>query len=258
MAMKALIARAVLRWQLRRFLQDADPLNRLLGQAIRLQFGQISDEEFRQQLDDYYAELDRPALMRSIGFDTVAEQLNQPRGYKVDILGLCEDASGDPGRRKWDMWARRFGLLRQLGVRADVLILRKGEQVPPHGHYRVVSGFCVLAGEVAVRHYDRVREVGDRVLVRKVLDTVMEAGGFTTNSEYWQNIHWLYGLSPISYLFRLTVLGTPTQTFGGPGRLKERVYVDPTGVADSEGLIAAPYIEAREAEKVQFIPEKRF
>ena len=251
--MKRFLARTLLRWQLPRLLGDPHPFNRLLGQAVRLQFGRVSDEEFRDELDRFYAQLDRPALMESLGFGALAERLNRPGGYKVEILGLRDDTSGQTARKRGP-WARRFALLRHLGVRSDVLILRNGEQIPPHGHYRVVSGFYLLDGEVAVRHYDRVREVGDRVQVRKALDTVLRAGGYTTNSEYRHNIHWLYGLAPVSYLFRMTVLGTPTATFGGPGRLGERVYVDPTGAPDADGLITAAYVSAGEAEKVRFQP----
>jgi hypothetical protein len=237
---------------LSRFLNDPDSFNRVLGQAVRLQLGRTSDEQFRQELEQFYATLDREALARSINFEAKAERLNRPGGYKAAIMGLRGDASGAASKKPWHLWARRFGLLEHIGIRSDMLILRRGEQVPPHGHYRVVSGFYVLTGEVAIRHYDRVREVGDSVMVRKALDTVMGPGGFTTNSEHHHNIHWLYGLAPVSYLFRLTVLGTPTETFGGPGRLDDRVYVDPTGSPDADGLITARYISHQQAQQVRF------
>jgi hypothetical protein len=249
--MRKLLASVALRWQLSRFLRHANPFHQMLGQAIRLQLRQISDDEFRQHLEQYYATLDRDALRKDIDFPAKASRLNQPGGYKVGVVGLREDAERPGPRRPWHLWARRFALLQHLGVRSDVLILREGEQIPPHGHSRVVSGFYVLEGEVAVRHFDRVRDLGDKVLVRKVFDAVVQPGGYTTNSEHHNNIHWLAGMVPVSYLFRITVLGTPTLPFRSGGQ-SDRLYVDPSGEADNDGLIAAPYITEEQAKNIPF------
>ena len=150
------------------------------------------------------------------------------------------------------LWRRRFAFLRQVGVRLDVLVLREGAQIPPHGHYGVVSGFCVLEGEVAFRHYDRVKESGESVYIRKCIDMIARPGEFATNSEYYQNIHWLCGVAPISYLFRVTVVGTQAKTFGSRQEKSERVYVDPTGSEDASGLVLAPYITHDQAASLPF------
>ncbi|HJT78958.1 MAG TPA: hypothetical protein VJ739_17305 [Gemmataceae bacterium] len=247
-------ARVALRWQLPALLRHPGRLNALLGQAVRLQLGRIGEEEFRRQLDDFYGGLERDGLMEEIEFERRVKELDRPGGYKSRITRLREDAAGDGRNAPGPFWGRRFALLHHLGVRLDVLALPRGEQIPPHGHYRVVSGFYVLGGEVAVRHYDRVREEGQVLLVRQALDAVLAPGGYTTNSEYHHNIHWLYGLSPRSYLFRVTVSGTPTTTFGSAGRTDERVYVDPTAAPDAEGLIAARYVSEAEAAGLPFAP----
>src|SRR5207247_725562 len=117
-----------------------------------------------------------------------------------------------------------------------------------------VSGFYVLGGRVAIRHFDRVQEQGPLVWVRKVLDAELDPGEFATNSEFYHNIHWLYGLAPVSFLFRVTVTGTPTPTFGSAGdAANERIYLDPSGPPNAEGLIAAPYIDHAAATKVAFL-----
>jgi hypothetical protein len=250
--MKKQLARFALRWNLARFLTDPNPFNRLLGEAIRLQLKRLTDEGFRHELDRFFMAADPSSLMKDLDFEAKKRRLDQPGGYKVAVVSLRSDPPNGGGTKGWRIWGRRFGLLNHLGVRCDVMVLRQGEQIPPHGHYRIVSGFYVLTGEVAIRHFDRVQEVGQEVLLRKVLDTTLGPAGFTTNSENHHNIHWLLGLAPVSYLFRVTVSGTPTQTFGGPDRQGERVYVDPTGPTDAGGLIRAPYITEQQAKKIAF------
>jgi hypothetical protein len=244
--------RFLVRLQGKRLLSDPNPFNRLLGRATLLQFGRITEEKFREDLDNFYAQMDAGACKRDIDLAGKAARLNRPGGYKTDILGLEGDSSGSPSPGRFDLWARRFRLLRRLGIRSDVLIVRAGEQIPPHGHSRVVSGFYVMEGKVAIRHYDRVEELPQHVLLRKVVDTELSPGGFTTNSEFHHNIHWLLGVAPVSYLFRFTVTGVPVRPFGSATRENSRIYVDPTVPPDASGLIRAPYVSDREAIKVTF------
>lgn len=253
--LKKRAADLLIRSRLQRMLRDPHPFNRLWGRAALLQFGKISDEDFRRDLDEFYSHLDVERCKRDIDFAGKVDRLSRSNGYKTDVLGLDGDSSSDGHRRWFDLWGRRFRLLRHLGVRSDVLVLRAGGQVPPHGHSQVVSGFFVLQGEVGIRHYDRVQEFPDHVLLRKVIDTSMGPGGYTTNSEYHHNIHWLFGLAPASYLFRFTVTDVPVRRFNSTAHSNTRDYVDPTIAPDASGLIPAPYITESEAKRVKFIPE---
>jgi hypothetical protein len=251
--MKKQAASLLVRAQLQRMLHDSHPFNRLWGRAALLQFGKISDEDFRRDLDQFYSQLDAAACKQDINFTGKVEALSRNGGYKTDVLGLRGDTSSAATRPWFDMWGRRFGLLRHLGVRSDVLAIRADGQVPPHGHSQVVSGFFVMEGEVGIRHYDRVEEFSNYVLLRKVIDTTMGPGGYTTNSEYHHNIHWLIGVAPISYLFRFTVTGVPVRPFSSSAHSHTRDYVDPTVAPAASGLIPAPYVTEAEAKQVKFV-----
>ena len=249
--MKTFIAKTILRRQLQRLLRDPHPFNQLMGEAVRLQSGQMSDEEFRKRLDAFYAALDPQTIKQDLDLPAKAKRLDRPGGYKTDISSIGP-ALQKPGR--FDFWARRFALLRHIGVRCDVLILRHGERIPPHGHHRVVSGFYVLDGSVAIRHYDRAGETDTGLLVRKVLDTTLGPGGFTTNSESYHNIHWLQGLAEKSFLFRVTVVDTPAPQGTRVEHSDSRLYIDPTGTPDASGLIHAPFVSEAQAKQLMIVP----
>src|SRR5262249_45571916 len=91
--MRKLRAGLALRWQLPRLLGHGDGFNRMLGHAVRLQLGKITDDQFREELDRFYATLDREALLEGIDFKAKAEQLSRPGGYKSTILGLRENGA---------------------------------------------------------------------------------------------------------------------------------------------------------------------
>lgn len=269
MAAVRFIKRRVARWILCGLTPALDgsssAVDRLLGQAVRLQLGQSTDEAFRQSLADFYRQAVPEELAAELRFDALRRELAAPQAYKVGIVRLANgDAQAGPRSAwpaRWSAWQRRFGLLYHLGVRLDILVLRRGEQIPPHGHRRIVSGFYVLEGAVACRHYDCVGEERDHLLVRQTFDRLQQPGDFSTNSERRDNIHWLEGVAPVSYLFRVTVHDTPRPkrnraplgaaglapdrqpaSIAAAAAQSDRIYVDPTGPADSSGLIRAPRI----------------
>ena len=248
--MKKTLSRFILRSYLRRLSTDPHAFNRLMADAVRLQLGRMPDDEFRQCLERFYQSLDPESIKTDIDFASKAARLDRPGGYKTDIMSVGGKSSARPGR--FDLWGRRFGLLRHLGIRSDVLILRAGERIPPHGHRRVVSGFYVLEGRVAIRHYNRVGQAPDGLLVRKALDTVLGPAGFTTNSEGHHDIHWLQGIADKSFLFRVTVVDTPSPVRDA-GPSDSRLYIDPTGEPDASGIIAAPYVSESDAKRLTIL-----
>lgn len=255
--MRKSLAKVLVRWILRRLQDDPHSYNRLLGQAALMQLGRKPAEEFRKDLEHFYSQLDPIACQEDIDFASKVRQLDSSGAHKTDIVALRGDSSSDPDRSRFDIWARRFGLLRHLGIRQDVLILRAGVQVPPHGHCRVVSGFYLLTGQVAIRHYDCLERFEGGASLRLALDKTLGPGGFTTNSEQYHNVHWLAGLAPVSYLFRFTAVGIPGPSVFDSQFSNSRLYLDPSVPPDSSGIIRAPYINAEEAHRLSFFPAGR-
>jgi hypothetical protein len=233
--------------------KEASSLYRLLAESISLQRGRIKAEEFRSRLDDFYAERNSNHLANEVELERKRPQLDRPNAYKVDVMSLASDQQSR--RKPWPMsliWGRRFGILRHLRVRCDVLTLNQGAQVPPHGHRGVVSGFYVLEGAVGIRHYDIVGPADDGVIVRRRLNIVAEPGGFGTNSDTHHNVHWLCGIAPRSYLFRISLTGVPSELPSEAEEGTDRLYLDPTAANDESRDAFAPFITSKEAKELAF------
>jgi hypothetical protein len=168
----------------------------LFADAVRMQLGRLPPELFRERLDHFFATADQNQLLDNIELEDRKRQLQVPGGYKINIHYLRGDARPGTLKNRFSLWSRRFGLLRLLGIRSDIIILRAGEQIPPHGHARVISGFYVAEGQIRLRHYHRDRTEGETVCLRKAIDAVCASGGYGTNSDIYQSVHWLAGLAP--------------------------------------------------------------
>lgn len=131
-----------------------------------------------------------------------------------------------------------------------MLVLRQGDQIPPHAHSGVVLGFFLLDGEIAIRHFDQVSLESDFTVVTKTIDKHMSPGGYTTNSEYKDNIHWLAGVDKQSFLFRFTVTDIPERRFTLIDN--SRLYVAVNNSFPIGGQLKVGFISDLEAKKIDF------
>ncbi|MEM6901434.1 MAG: hypothetical protein AAF583_16910 [Pseudomonadota bacterium] len=226
------------------------PLNRLLKAACEAAHGRLDSEGVRIELDRYYSTLDLNALAEQIDYASLVSRLRQPGGYKVDVLNVQTRQGGPVALLTFG--ARKLLLLRNRHVRFDLMILRKGEQIPPHMHSGVVSGFYLVEGQVGIRHYDQAEDLPDRVLIKKTIDQTLDPGGYTTNSESHDNIHWLFGHAEQSILFRFNTTNLPRRRFA-PGGNGARGYVDPNAILGTrDNYYYAQKIGATDAKKLTF------
>lgn len=212
-------------------------VDRLLVAACALKAGLLSDLTFEAHLKRYFAtcldgldhELDIVARRAAL--------LESSHPYKIALVRVGGNEAGGAG-----LWQRRLAIAHGLGIRLDLMTLEGGEEIEPHGHSEVVSGFLVLDGEVHGRTFDRLDARPGAWLVRRNFDHRMRRGGFLTNSEWSSNIHWLSGIAPRSFMLRVTVSGFPTRRFDDRFN-SERVHVDLSAAPEGCAPFWAPVTE---------------
>jgi len=137
---------------------------------------------------------------------------------------------------------RVAGLPRELSFGHLVFGLKRGQAVPPHGHHNMATGFVVLDGRFRARHFDRLEDHPDHMLVRPTIDATFTPGMCSTVSDYRDNVHWFVAESERGFLFNVHVHHIdPTLTSHG------RIGVDPTGAPLADGTIVAPKLDRGES-----------
>jgi hypothetical protein len=71
----------------------------------------------------------------------------------------------------------------------------KGRANPPHAHDNMVSTHLVLRGRFRVRHFDRIRDEPEHVVIRPTIDRELGPGEHTSISDARDNVHWHHALS---------------------------------------------------------------
>lgn len=126
----------------------------------------------------------------------------------------------------------------------QVFALGKDRSVPPHGHHNMATLFLVLKGKFHGRHYDRLKEEQDHMIVRPTIDRRFGPGEYSTVSEYKDNVHWFKTLSETGFIFNIHLLQIDPEL-----RRSGRTYIDPDGEQLGDGTIRAERLSSSEALK---------
>jgi hypothetical protein len=189
--------------------------------------GAIDGPMWQTSVEQLFARSDHRAMRAAITLDwTAATRTAREHGQSAHVLepDQLEGCPPDPTfRRKLWLFSRRYGIL-------------------PHGHRNLVSAFFVLDGRFHGRHYDRIRDEPDAIVICPTDDREFAPGDAAAICDHHDNVHWFTALDDDALLFNVGVT-LPEHLRGRPGLRKgptERVYLDPEGERLEGGLIRAP------------------
>lgn len=164
----------------------------------------------------------------------------------VDFATLTKDMQfKQRGERAFRAkFPRVDGLPTNLVFGHQMFALRKSRSVVPHGHNNMATAFLILQGNFEGKHYDRLEDYDDHMIIRPTIDAKFSPGDCSTISDHKDNVHWFKATSETAYIFNIHVLNVdPSIKKGG------RVYVDPFGDQLAAGKIRAKKLGAAEAFK---------
>jgi hypothetical protein len=162
----------------------------------------------------------------------------------VDFAKLTKDMKfREKGERSFQAtFPQVEGLPTKLVFGHQMFALEKGLSVVPHGHNNMATAFLVLQGEFEGKHYDRLEDHKDHMIVRPTIDRKFTPGEYSTVSDQKDNVHWFKATTSPGYIFNIHVLEVDPEV-----KRSGRVYVDPLGEKLSGGRIKAAKLKAGDA-----------
>ena len=204
-------------------------LNRVNQIGLDLRGKELSPVQWQSEIEHMLSsEIDLKDLTQLIDFDKI---LKKPRFVDNGAR------SHRPRFPKLDGIPERFSFSQQI------FALKKGRSVVPHGHNNMATAFLILKGNFHGRHYDRVEDEKEHMIIRPTIDSRFGPGQTSSISDEKDNVHWFRAEDEPAFIFNLHVLGVNAKS---PKRTS-RVYVDPFGEKLDDGLVRAPLIGYKEA-----------
>ncbi|MGE0610046.1 MAG: hypothetical protein AB7O62_23345 [Pirellulales bacterium] len=191
----------------------------------------LKQVEWQRKVEELFAQVDLPELLRLIDFDKLAASANPPDNGARSLRFNFPEIEGIP-----TSWA--FG--------RQIFALKKGRSVVPHGHNNMATAFLILKGSFRGRHFDRLKDEPEHFVIQPTIDRTFIAGQHSSVSDFKDNIHWFQALEEPAFIFNLHVLGVDQNNTDSTGRL----YLDPNGEALDGGLIRARRVSHEECHKL--------
>jgi hypothetical protein len=208
-----------------KWLTDLDAL----GRDIRGQ--KLKQVDWQKKVEELMAHVDMADMLKFIDFDKLAAS--------VKFRGRGELSL----RAKFP---RVEGLPTDLVFGHQIFALGKDRSVVPHGHNNMATAFLILKGKFDGKHYDRIADEKDHLIITPTIDRQFTVGECATVSDHKDNVHWFKSLDDAGFIFNIHVLHVD------PAKGKEtgRVYVDPNGEKLAGNMIRARRIKEDEAVKL--------
>jgi hypothetical protein len=122
-------------------------------------------------------------LLRGVDAEDLA------RSIDLDAL-LAQAPAADQGAAVLPIQLFPAGVTPHAQFSTRLLVLEKGRADPPHAHDNMVSAHYVLRGSFRARHFDRVRDEPEHIVLRATTDKAVGPGDSTSVSDERDNVHW--------------------------------------------------------------------
>ncbi|HXX95059.1 MAG TPA: hypothetical protein VEN81_15640 [Planctomycetota bacterium] len=191
----------------------------------------LQQVEWQKKVEELYSKVDLAEFLKMIDFETLKKKLDPFQGKGALSLGVN--------------FAKVEGIPTKFIFGRQLFAMKKGRSIIPHGHDSMSTAFLVVQGTCRGRHFDRISDEKEHMIVVPTIDHEFKEGGTSTISDKKDNVHWFEALSDTAFVFNIHVDGMP----GNP-KNPGRVYIDPNGEKIEGGKIRARLIDHDEANKL--------
>lgn len=184
--------------------------------------------QWQTQVEQLFARVELPEMLKFIDFEKLSREAKIKDRGETSLRAKLPQVEGLPT---------------ELIFGHQVFGLGKDRSVVPHGHDNMATAFLILKGDFHGRHYDRLEDDKQHMIIRPTIDRQFGPGDCSTVSDIKDNVHWFKAHNDASFIFNIHVMSVK------PGRTG-RVYIDPDGEKISGGRIRARKIDHTEANKL--------
>jgi hypothetical protein len=206
-------------------------LSELDGLSRDVRGKKIKQVDWQAKVEQLLAKVDLPEMLTFIDFDKLAKSVKFRDRGELSLRARFPQVEGLPT---------------DLIFGHQIFALGKDRSVVPHGHDNMATAFLILKGKFEGKHYDRLEDDRDHMIIKPTIDRAFGPGGISTISDHKDNVHWFKATTDASFIFNIHVMNVDPDS----RKRSNRVYIDPNGEKLSGGRIRARKIGSGEAEKL--------
>ena len=156
-----------------------------------LKLSKIPQNVWQEQIEKLFNRIELSELLKFIDFENLSKNLKYPD------LGVTTKNVDFPELE---------GLPENTIFIKKIFGLKKDRAIIPHGHSNMASAHLVLQGEFALKHYDKVEEEKDHLIIKPTIDKTAKLGSSSSISDEANNIHWFIATTETAFTFDVIML----------------------------------------------------
>ena len=201
-------------------------LAKLNAMSLDLKGKKLDPIVWQKQVEQLLSTVDLPEMLQFIDFEKLSQQAKPKERGELSLQAKLPQVEGLPT---------------ELVFGHQVFALNKDRSVVPHGHDNMATAFLILKGDFHGRHYDRLEDEKEFMIIKPTIDREFGPGSYSTVTDMKDNVHWFKAKTDGAFIFNIHVLSVK------PGRTG-RVYIDPNGEKISGERLRCKKINHTEAE----------
>ena len=152
----------------------------------------LGEVQWQEKIEGLFSKVELVELLKFIEFDKLTK-------------GLSVRDKGEKSLRP--RFPKVEGLPTNLVFGNQMFALKKDRSVVPHGHDNMATAFLVLKGSFQGRHYDRLENTKDHMIIKPTIDQAFTVGQYSSGSYKKDNVHLFIATSETCFIFNIHILG---------------------------------------------------
>ena len=156
-----------------------------------LKTNSLTTLQWQQKIAELYAKIDLDELLQFIDFDSLV------KGFEFPDLGVST---------KQVQFPKLDGLPERTVFIKKIFGMKKDRAIIPHGHSNMASAHLILKGEMHLRHYEKIKQDGQNLIIKPTVDQFAKIGGSSSISDEKDNVHWFIANTETAFTFDVIML----------------------------------------------------
>ncbi|MEX0273042.1 MAG: hypothetical protein AB3N16_01555 [Flavobacteriaceae bacterium] len=147
--------------------------------------------QWQQKMEELYRQVPLDDILRFIDFDHLI------KGFDYPDLGV---------ETKPVRFPKLDGLPQDTIFVKKIFGMKKDRAIIPHGHSNMASSHIILKGEMHLRHYEKLQQEPQSLIITPTIDRFAKVGESSTISDEKDNVHWFIAHTETAFTFDVILL----------------------------------------------------
>ena len=158
----------------------------------------ITTVQWQQKIEELFLKIELEELLKFIDFE------NLIKGFEYPDLGVSTETVKFP---------KLNGLPERTIFVKKIFGMKKDRAIIPHGHSNMASAHLILNGEMHLRHYEKIRQDNESLIIKPSVDRIAKIGESSSISDEKDNVHWFIANTETAFTFDLIMLDLDNKSY---------------------------------------------